>query len=66
MQAGSEEIAAFLLHKGTRVDVKDREGNTPLHYAVSFDYTNLINLLVESGARGVGMNHAGRSPWEGL
>lgn len=43
------ETAQLLLENGAKVDVKDNEGNTPLHYAAAADFMDVMEILL-SGA----------------
>lgn len=41
---------ALLNHKEINPNIADREGKTPLHYAVGKNYQNLVSKLIEKGA----------------
>ncbi len=45
-----KEIAELLLTKGADVNAKDKDGNTPLHWAIFHGHTGLANLLLDNGA----------------
>eukprot|EP00039_Didymoeca_costata_P021004 m.343076 g.343076 ORF g.343076 m.343076 type:complete len:1108 (-) comp22325_c0_seq1:136-3459(-) len=49
-QDGNYEIVKYLVHKRAEVNVKTREGWTPLHAAVSGKHSSVIKLLLEWGA----------------
>ncbi len=44
------EIIAWLIEQGVDVNRGDEEGYTPLHEAASLGYTDIVRLLLESGA----------------
>lgn len=45
-QVGQLEIAQMLLDKGADVNTVNSTGNTPLHYAVAFNFMQIANLLL--------------------
>lgn len=53
------EVARLLVQAGTDVNVVDKEGNTPLHYA---DSKPLITCLLQAGANPRTRNNEGRKP----
>ncbi|MBV0899965.1 MAG: ankyrin repeat domain-containing protein [Wolbachia endosymbiont of Fragariocoptes setiger] len=42
------EIINTLLEKGAKIDIQDKRGNTPLHYATTAGYTDIVKTLVET------------------
>lgn len=61
--AGGEEfIPAMLLTNGARVNVRDHEGNTPLHYAAEAVRSYTIKLLLNHHANRVARNNDGKTP----
>lgn len=44
------QVAVFLLKKGVDIDLKDKDGRTPLHVAASTNHSEMIEWLVEQGA----------------
>ena len=44
------EIVKLLLDAGTSVQIKNREGRTPLHRAAFEDAVNIVDLLLQKGA----------------
>ena len=47
---GAEDIVKRLVEHGCDVDVKDREGRTPLFAAVAAGHKQIVRILVEHGA----------------
>ncbi|XP_054722904.1 serine/threonine-protein phosphatase 6 regulatory ankyrin repeat subunit B-like [Uloborus diversus] len=47
---GDVETVQLLLSSGTRVDVQDVDGKTPLHFAVCGGHINVLNILLKHGA----------------
>ena len=45
-----KEVAVFLLKRGVDIDLKDKDGRTPLHVAASTNHSEMIEWLVEQGA----------------
>ena len=58
------QICRFLLEKGANPNIQNHYNNTALHYAVSFKYYTIINLLVEYKADETIKNSLGLTPWE--
>lgn len=50
VQHASAEAAALLIECGADVSVKDREGGTPLHYALVNGRKDVVSLLRKHGA----------------
>jgi ankyrin repeat protein len=62
---GSKEVAELLIAKGAKVNVKDKGGDTPLHYASRRDYASgrdVVKLLIAKGADVNAKNNQGNSP----
>ena len=53
-----------LLRRGVPIDVTDREGNTPLHFAAGAGKTELVGYLIGKGADVNAVNLYGDSPLE--
>jgi len=49
--AGKTETVLYLLSQGGDVNVKDKNGNTPLHWATINGYTETVTVLLTHGAR---------------
>ena len=44
------KIADYLINAGLNPDALDKEGNAPIHYALSFSYFEMAQMLIEKGA----------------
>ena len=60
----SVQICEYILNKGCDVNYKNQYDNTALHYAVSFKYYTIINLLLKFKADEMVKNINGNTPWE--
>jgi ankyrin repeat protein len=47
---GHEDAVRCLLAAGVDHEARDKEGNTPLFYAVSGGFVSIVKLLLEAGA----------------
>eukprot|EP00026_Physarum_polycephalum_P011560 Phypoly_transcript_11795.p1 GENE.Phypoly_transcript_11795~~Phypoly_transcript_11795.p1 ORF type:complete len:392 (-),score=107.64 Phypoly_transcript_11795:11-1138(-) len=59
---GLKDIAEYLIDNGAMIDLRDSDGNTPLHYAVKHHFPDLARLLVSRGANLHSTNQKGESP----
>ncbi|MFP3016488.1 MAG: ankyrin repeat domain-containing protein [Wolbachia sp.] len=59
---GSLDMVSFLVDKGANVEIRSKEGKTPLHLAVEEAKQNIINLLLDRGADIEAKNNDGRTP----
>ncbi|RKU17885.1 hypothetical protein C6500_14875 [Candidatus Poribacteria bacterium] len=64
--AGQTEAVQFLLENGADVNLKSRDGGTPLHGAAFFGRTDVVKLLLENGANLEARNNDGATPVEAL
>ncbi|XP_064118603.1 rabankyrin-5-like isoform X2 [Macrobrachium nipponense] len=61
---GLEETVQTLLEHGAKVNAKDAEGKTPLHYAIENCHTNIIALLLSHPALDLSVrDNAGVTPF---
>ena len=60
---GKEDIVQVLLEKGATVDVKDRDGATPLMKATEKDYPTIVELLLYWGADVEARDNGGWTAW---
>lgn len=58
------EIAKMLLDLGVDVNIPDKQGTTALHYAIKFNYADLIKELIAHGADINLKDNKGLSPWD--
>lgn len=52
----------LLIENGAEINIKDNDGNTPLHYAAKRGFMGIIRLLVENGADINAKNNDGQTP----
>ncbi len=62
MWAKEESIPALLLTNGAHINVRDYEGNTPLHYAAEAVRSNTVVLLLQHHAERAAKNKMGQTP----
>jgi len=55
-------IALALLQSGVNMDVLSTSGKTPLHYACEKNHTNIVELLVQHGAKQNIVDKRGKTP----
>lgn len=58
------QICKWLLNEGADPNIQNNYNNTALHYAVSFKYYPIVNLLVQYKADETIKNSLGLTPWE--
>ena len=56
------DLARLLLDKGAKADSKDEDGQTPLHYAVSYEWLDLAKILLDKGANVNAKNFLDQTP----
>ncbi|MFP3022116.1 MAG: ankyrin repeat domain-containing protein, partial [Wolbachia sp.] len=59
---GNPGMVSFLIDKGASIEIRSKEGKTPLHLAVEEAKQNVINLLLDRGADIEAKNNDGRTP----
>ena len=64
--AGQTEAVQVLLENGADVNIKSRDGGTPLHDAAFFGRTDVVKLLLENGANLEARNDDGATPVDAL
>ena len=57
-------IVKYLLEKGADPNIKNNFGNTAIHYAISYKYFRIADILRKNGAREDIENVKGLIPWE--
>ncbi|KAJ1988987.1 Target of rapamycin complex 2 subunit avo2 [Coemansia umbellata] len=58
-QNGLDRVISWILDHGGNVNQRDIEGNTPLHYAASWNQYSTVSLLLERDAQSGLKNHKG-------
>jgi ankyrin repeat protein len=61
---GHTEMVEFLVNKGIDINIKNDEGNTALHYAISANRHKIIDILISYGADELSENKLGITPWQ--
>ena len=62
--AKDPQTVQFFLDKGVKINCKDNEGDTPLHYAIKrSNELNMKKFLLDHGANVNSKNSAGRTPF---
>jgi len=64
IEAEKLEMAQFLLSRHAPINIRDSDGNTPLHHAAALNNTRLIKLLIDKGADPHIMNNEHFTPRE--
>jgi len=59
---GNTDTANALIAAGAEVDARDKQGKTPLHYAVGMGWTDTVNLLIAADAKVEERDRFGRTP----
>ena len=57
-------IVKYFLEKGADPNLTNNFGNTAMHYAISFKYFDIADVLKKNGAREDITNYKGLIPWE--
>jgi len=57
-----EEMAQLLLECGAKVNIKDKNGNTPLHHACAKGFKKLVEVLLKRRANINAQNNRGATP----
>lgn len=56
------DLIALLVDNGAEVTLKNKNGNTPLHFAARIGYADIIEFLLEKGADINARNNKGNTP----
>src|SRR2546430_408047 len=59
---GQHCIMQQLLKKGARIEAKESDSDTALHWAARRGYLKIVQLLLESGANGEARGRDGKRP----
>eukprot|EP00163_Fabomonas_tropica_P016530 TRINITY_DN2960_c0_g2_i3.p1 TRINITY_DN2960_c0_g2~~TRINITY_DN2960_c0_g2_i3.p1 ORF type:complete len:3332 (+),score=486.18 TRINITY_DN2960_c0_g2_i3:638-9997(+) len=57
-------LALVLLEKGAKVDIVDKHGFTPLHYAAAFGRLEAVEILLKNGADLMTLSRSGDYPYD--
>ena len=52
-QNGNDEVVLSLIKQGASIDTQNDLGNTPLHFAITYNFPNVFKLLINSGKLGL-------------
>ena len=63
-QNGHVNVCRACIERGANVNWQNRKGNTALHFAVAYAYSNVADLLLEAGADPDITNLKGATAWE--
>ncbi len=59
---GSADTVNALIAAGAKVDARDKQGKTPLHYAVGMGWTDTVNALIAADGKVDARDPFGRTP----
>jgi len=62
VKAHQDNWVGFLINKGANVEIRDRDGNTPIHDAALFGDVTVMNYLIGANARVNATNNRGETP----
>ncbi|CAI2374148.1 unnamed protein product [Moneuplotes crassus] len=66
-QIGNLEILKILIRHGASINpTPNFEGNTPLHYSLTYRFEKISEVLISNGANQLAKNNKGNTPWEGI
>ena len=65
-QNGKRKISRILISHGFNVNAQNCKGQTPLHYAITYNYTAVVDLLIAMGAKRGILNAFGLSSSQGI
>ena len=61
-RSGQVVILRHLIKCGAEVNLKDAEGNTPLHYGSMCGFPLIVTALLDAGADNTVANNEGKTP----
>ena len=64
VQCGFKSIVAYLLYLGANPNSQNYKLNTPLHYALSYQYFEIADILLRNGANEEIKNEKGLTAWQ--
>ena len=63
----NRKLVELVLERGANVNHQNKQGNTALHFAFTYDPSGQIaELLIEKGADDTLRNNAGGTPYDGI
>jgi len=62
IRGGNLEIVNLLLQSGAKPNARDKDDNTPLHYALAHKFQNIAQALIKAGANVNLQNRSGNTP----
>tara|TARA_Y100001970_G_scaffold36092_1_gene44621 strand:+ start:3997 stop:4641 length:645 start_codon:yes stop_codon:yes gene_type:complete len=62
VECGNIEIVKMMIQFGADKDMKDKDGDSALHYAAQFGHTDVVKLLLDAGAVKEVKNNDGATP----
>jgi len=65
-QNNHRRVVKLLLKLGVHMDSQNKGGNTPLHYCYAYQFVQLADILLQSGADATIVNAAGLIPSMGI
>lgn len=65
-QNGNLKIAKYLISKGANINHQNKQGQTPAHFAIAFQFFDFSQYLFENGASDLIENMYGLTPYDGL
>ena len=63
-QQGNSKVVKFLCQKKCDINIQNILGNTALHYAIGNLFFDIVDILINFGAREDILNQKGLSPWD--
>jgi len=61
---GNFQMVRLLIDNGYSPNTCNNDGQTPLHFAIRYNYTRTVNILIHNGADETVENKEGKLPWE--
>ena len=66
VQSGFKKAVIYLINNGANVNTQNNRLNTPLHYALSYQYYDIADILLRNGADEKKKNDEGLTAWQSL
>ncbi len=65
-QYGCHDICKLLIKEGANVNTQNYLGNTPLHYTIASNSSDISDLFIENGANETIKNKRRLTCWQGI